>query len=446
MFALNTPPIGAYPDTSDNAQYPTPIRLRCTCGDCAECGSTSALPLVATPADGEASPTAGAGDDAEVLQHAEHQHASNHGASAIESGVMPWNAQAAVLAPTSPTRTQGGPRAAARGFGERVSNPISHAAMTAAMTKFESIAGQMYLAQATPEVVKQFVEGLRREGKSESTVLRYLRAMKAVTQLLGAFEQSGTGHSNPFAQAAELIRPSAPSFEQVPPFALEKLQRLLSSPSYLAMKDAEEPHRAARFWVPLLCLCTYARPRELMRLQVSELERHQDAWVLRVSSTMQRDPQTGGPAMRWVPLHEELVRCGFVSYVAQRKLNGHDWLFGPGSKAETLSASEYRVSHWFSAHCQTLGLGKECNLHALRRAFIAACIRSGFTDDGIRLLTSRTAEIPASWRLRPSAVSHTDALDQAVAWVRRLRFEGLELSHLYVDDPLGPASEVFPTR
>ena len=94
------------------------------------------------------------------------------------------------------------------------------------------------------------------------------------------------------------------------------------------MKDAEEPHRAARFWVPLLCLCTYARPRELMRLQVSELERHQDAWVLRVSSTMQRDPQTDGPSMRWVPLHEELVRCGFVSYVAQRKLNGHDWMTG----------------------------------------------------------------------------------------------------------------------
>ena len=54
------------------------------------------------------------------------------------------------------------------------------------------------------------------------------------------------------------------------------------------------------------------------------------------------------------------------------------------------------MNHWFSALGQTLGLGKECNLHALRRAFIAACIRSGFTDDGIRLLAGRTAEIPAS--------------------------------------------------
>ena len=168
-----------------------------------------------------------------MLQHEERQHASNRGAGAIESGVMLWNAPATVLAPTSSTRTQGGPGAATRGFEERVSSPISQTTMTAAMTKFESIAGPMYLAQATPEVVKQFVDGLRHEGKSESTVLRYLRAMKAVTQLLGAFEQSGTAHSNPFAQAEELVRTSAPSIEQVPPFDLEKLQKLLSSPSYL---------------------------------------------------------------------------------------------------------------------------------------------------------------------------------------------------------------------
>lgn len=185
--------------------------------------------------------------------------------------------------------------------------------MTAAVTKFESIAGQMPLGHTTPEAVKAFVDGLRREGKSNASVLRYLRALKAVTQLLGAFEWLGTSHSNPFAQEAERVRLPEPSIEQ-PPFALQNLQKLLSSPRYLAMKGAADPHRAARFWAPLLCLFTYARPRELMQLQVSDLERHDDAWVLRVSSTMQLDPRTGAPLMRRVPLHEELVRCGFVRF------------------------------------------------------------------------------------------------------------------------------------
>jgi hypothetical protein len=307
--------------------------------------------------------------------------------------------------------------------------------MTAAVMRFEKIAGEMPLERATPEVVKEFADGLRREGKSEAAVLRYLWAMKAVTRLLGSFECLEGMETNPCAQVAESIRRSAPAIEQAPPLAPKELQRLLTSPSFVAMKDAVEPHRAARFWVPLLCLFTYAMPKELMRLQVSELERHQDAWVLRVSSTMQMDPRTGKAAMRRVPLHEELIRCGFVSYVARRKLDGHTDMFGRSSEADTLSASAHRIGYWFSSLSRTLGISDRCNLHAIRRAFIAACIRSGVSDEGIRLLAGRTVEVPSTWRPLPSSLSDTDALAQAIAWARRLGFEGLELSHLYRVDP-----------
>ena len=212
------------------------------------------------------------------------------------------------------------------------------------------------------------------------------------------------------------------------------------------MKDAAQPHRAARFWVPLLCLFTGSRPKEVMRLEVSELERHRDAWVLRVSSTMSADPKTGEAVTRWVPLHHELVRCGFVAYVAQRKLDGHVKMFGPGAEAETLSASSHRVSYWFSRLAQALGLGQECNLHALRWAFIAACLHSGIGIERIRLLAGRMAEVPESLRALPPPPCNTEALDHADGWVRQLRFDGLELSHLYVDEPLGRADEVFQTK
>lgn len=236
----------------------------------------------------------------------------------------------------------------------------------------------------------------------------------------------------------------APSRRQAPPVALDKLQTLLSSPRYLAKRGAVEPHGAAQFWVPLLCLFTYVRPKELMQLQVSDLEPHKDAWVLRVSSTMQLDPQTGAPLMRWVPLHEELVRCGFVSYVAQRKLDGHVDLFDLRLLGETLSGRAERVDGWFSGLGPALNLGGRYNLLALRRAFIAACIRSGITDEGIRLLAGRTVEVPSTFRPVQLPLSHTDALDQAVAWMRRLRFDGLELSHLHATDPLAGVPDAYP--
>lgn len=444
MRTLNTASIEAHTDNNDSAHNPTPVRLRCTCGDCPACRSTPLLPAIATSSlsHSEVSPAPGGGGDTDAREHEERTLASNRGADAIENGAAPGNEPAAALAPATTTRPQGGSGVATRWPGdhrERVSKQVSEAAMTAALKKFDDIVGQMLLSEVTPVDVERFVDGLRREGKRESMVLRYLWAMKAITELLRTFEHSGGGNVNPFAQAAELVRLPEASNEPALPFTLEKLQRLLSSPGYSAMKDAAEPHRAARFWLPLLCLFTCSRAKEVMRLEVSELERHGDAWVLRVSSTMSADPRTGGAAMRWVPLHDELVRCGFVAYVVQRKLDGHVKMFGPGAEAETLSASAHQVSYWFSRLAQALGLGPECNLHALRRAFVAACLHSGIGIEGIRMLAGRMADVPASLRALPPSLAHTDALDQAIACVRRLRFDGLDVSHLYTDDAMGRA-------
>ena len=154
----------------------------------------------------------------------------------------------------------------------------------------------------------------------------------------------------------------------------------------------------------------------------------------------------GCHALGWVPIHDELIRCGLVAYVAQRKLDGHLKMFGTDSEAETLSASTHRVSYWFSRLAQALGLGQECNLHALRPAFIATCLRSGVSIEGIRLLVGRMVEVPASLRDLPPPPRNTEAVDQTIAWVRRLRFDSLELSHLYIDEPLCRADELFQTR
>jgi hypothetical protein len=198
MFEMNAAPIEGHPDTNDNAQQ-APVRLRCICGDCPECDSASVLPLIVISADGEVNPTAGAGDDADADQPEEHPRAG-------KTRIAASSAPAAIQSPASPTRAQGASGIVSSDPDDRALRSISHATMTAAVTKFESIAGQMPLGHTTPEAVKAFVDGLRREGKSNASVLRYLRALKAVTQLLGAFEWLGTSHSNPFAQEAERVR------------------------------------------------------------------------------------------------------------------------------------------------------------------------------------------------------------------------------------------------
>ena len=54
--------------------------------------------------------------------------------------------------------------------------------------------------------------------------------------------------------------------------------------------------------------------------------------------------------------------------------------------------------------------------------------------------------MPATLRALPPRTCKTGALDQAVGWVRQLRFNGLELSHLYVDEPLGRVYETYHSK
>lgn len=407
MFALNQTTPTTHPSTEVNAQTTTSGRLRCMCGSCATCNSTSVLPLGTAAPDG----------------------AANHTTD---------------LALTKRSKTREGAVPSKVHGSDRASGSISQAAMTAAVNKFESIVGEVPLGHATPANVQVFVDGLRREGRSDYSVWRHLRAMQAVTQLLGAFESSPTGHANPFAAAATAFARAAEPQTERPPLALDKLQRLLSFAGYLATRDSIEAPLAERFWGPLLSLFTCARPKEVVRLQVSDLERHEDAWFLRLTSTMQLDRRTGRPATHWVPLHEELIRCGFVAYAAQRRLQGHLAMFGENSDAAILAARAHRMSYWFSNLGRSLELSDECSIGGLRMAFIAACVRSGIPDSGVWGLVGRSADVPSKLWSPQLSQSEPGALEQAVSWVRQLRFEGLDLSHLYVRDPLAGAASAFP--
>ncbi len=147
MRTLNTASIEANTDNNDSAHNSTPVRLRCTCGDCPACRSTPLLPAIATstPSHSEVSPAAGAGGDTDAREYEERALAENRRADAIENVAAPGNEPASAFAPASATRAQGGSGVATRWSGdhrERVSKQVSEAAMTAALKKFDAPSGK----------------------------------------------------------------------------------------------------------------------------------------------------------------------------------------------------------------------------------------------------------------------------------------------------------------
>lgn len=134
----------------------------------------------------------------------------------------------------------------------------------------------------------------------------------------------------------------------------------------------------------------------------------------------------------WIPLHEELVRCGFIDYAEQRRLDGHEGLFLSEDTHAAASRGLAVVRRWLSRLTARLPLSRgESSLTSLRLSFLVACVTAGICRDSLyRLMNGRA---PA-WAGKFEGAANARALAERMTdFAAVVRLEGLELSHLYVE-------------
>jgi len=155
-------------------------------------------------------------------------------------------------------------------------------------------------------------EDLRTRLSDKSVNEQYVAAAKVVWNwAVGERKLS----SNPFAALKATQTTRAPKTRERN-FRDAELQTILK-----ATLDAPPPRtqahtRAARRWVPWLCLYSGARPGEICQLRKEDLIQVAGKWALRLT------PEAGtikGKEARTVPLHEHLVEQGFVGFVQSHK-------------------------------------------------------------------------------------------------------------------------------
>lgn len=162
------------------------------------------------------------------------------------------------------------------------------------------------------------------------------------------------------------------------PWNNDELCKFFTQPLYTAYelpKDRKAGADAA-YWIPLLGLYTGARVGELAQLRSSDIEL--DAGIPMLSITDEGDGQrvktTAG--IRKVPLHSELIRLGFLGYVASRQSDGNVPLW-PALPARKGKPGGY-FSHWFGVYRRSLGFGKYPDFHCFRHT-----VRSQLANAGV---------------------------------------------------------------
>ena len=208
-------------------------------------------------------------------------------------------------------------------------------------------------------------------------------------------------------------------------FSSDDLKRIFHSPIYTCAYRSVSGGGDACYWLPLLALFTGARIEELAQLLIHDLHSAQGlGYYLNISDEAEHSKLKNPASRRRIPLHHELLACGFLDYVDSVK--AQPFLF-PRLKPNPRNKRGGYFSTFFSGYLRrTVRISdKRKVFHSLRHTFKDTCRAVGIEESVHDALTGHTNASAGrkygndQYPLRPLF----DAMN-------RFEIEGLDLSHL----------------
>ena len=106
------------------------------------------------------------------------------------------------------------------------------------------------------------------------------------------------------------------------PFTSGELKTMFNAPIFRGMKRKSLPYtkgtivlRDERYWIPLLLLFHGCRPNEICQLYKDDIRTHKSILFMRLTETHPDQRIKNAPSRRCVPVHSELLKCGFKNFV-----------------------------------------------------------------------------------------------------------------------------------
>jgi integrase len=224
-------------------------------------------------------------------------------------------------------------------------------------------------------------------------------------------------------------------------FTTQQLRRIFNAPLYTGCQDdshgyakigTNQPKRA-RFWVPIIALFTGMRLNEICQLDVADMVKIDgyDCFSISESVADQSDIKRLKTASseRIVPVHEELKRIGFMTYVNEQKRSGSKKLF-PEILATKDGYRSVHFSKWFSRFLETCEASEKLTcFHSFRHNFRDAMRNARISKDLALPLGGWTSSSDGS----PIADNYGSGFNAAILSeaLNSIKYPELDFSHLY---------------
>ena len=276
------------------------------------------------------------------------------------------------------------------------------------------------------ELLERFGRG--DEHLSNRTLNRYLSSLRAVYKW--AKKRNVYKGSSPFAEQGYEKPSSKETMWKL--YTEDELQKLMRAPLLLDATEAERIRpklhnmKSALRWLPLLALFTGARQGELCQTHTADVEQREGIWLFRIHAEREGQRLKTEAAERIVPVHSELIRCGFLDYV--RALPSGQLFPGlkPGGPDKKLNSY---FTKRFTSHRRDVGITRpRVVFHSLRKNAAQALKNARTTPNEIAELIGHergfTIETYAPLGLPVSVLADL---------VERIKYPNLDLAHLHQD-------------
>jgi hypothetical protein len=213
------------------------------------------------------------------------------------------------------------------------------------------------------------------------------------------------------------------------PFTTAQLNILFHSGPWQGPRRAGEGD-PLRHWGPLVALFQGMRRGEIAQLDVADVVTGGDIPAIHVQPSKDGKRVKSAAGRRVLPIHSELIRLGFLSFVESQRQAGHSQLF-PDEKPTTAGHWGDLLGKWFAGHLKASGIkGVKLGMHSFRHNF----------EDALRAANLHGTPIGQELAGRAKADKVSGgygegryALETLKPAVEAVRYPVVDLSHLYVE-------------
>lgn len=221
-------------------------------------------------------------------------------------------------------------------------------------------------------------------------------------------------------------------------FTADQMNTLFQSPLFTGCESDVQPRfikrpgnvliRDHRYWVPLIMLFSGARPGEIGQLAVADVRKEHERWIMHITDEGDGEKSVKNDnSKRMLPVHDQLIQFGFVTYRNRMEEAGEKRLF-PKAERNDRGQMMADFSRSFSRYLTSLGIknGRGYSQYSFRHGVADGLRRAGFLDHEFKFLMGHgDTSMTGRYGMMPQGM-----LEKRAELINAIQYPGLDLSHL----------------